>query len=210
MPDPFLRFTERARKVLTYAQVEAHHLKHGYVGTEHLLLGLVREGDGVAARALADVGVDLPRARRALDDLVGRGDTMFVGELALTPHARTAIELAVKEARKRDHHFVGTEHLLLALVREGDGIAADVLRSLGVDLELLRSRVDERMAVRPSESPERPAVVEPAQIHTLMGALAHALRTRPDLAGDAETRRRAGDLHALLGEWLAHTSDGSG
>ena len=138
MADRFDKFTERARRVLTLAQEEATRLGHNYIGTEHLLLGLVREGDGVAARVLALLGADSERVRGAVERLVGRGDRMIVGEIGLTPRAKKTIELAVDEARRLSHHYLGTEHLLLGLVREGEGIASEVLESLGVNLEKVR------------------------------------------------------------------------
>ncbi|CCF82914.1 ATP-dependent Clp protease ATP-binding subunit [Nitrolancea hollandica] len=141
MADKFEKFTERARKVLTLAQEEAQRFNHNYIGTEHLLLGLVREGDGVAARVLSNMGVQLPKVRSAVEFIIGRGDSMIVGELGLTPRAKKVIELAVDEARRLNHHYIGTEHLLLGLVREGEGIAAGVLESLGVNLEKVRQQV---------------------------------------------------------------------
>ena len=136
--DRFDKFTERARKVLTLAQEEATRFNHNYIGTEHLLLGLVREGEGVAAKVLANLGVELDRVRGAVEFIIGRGDRMIVGEIGLTPRAKKVIELAVDEARRLGHHYIGTEHLLLGLVREGEGIAAGVLESLGVNLEKVR------------------------------------------------------------------------
>ena len=141
MVDSFDRFTERARKVLTLAQEEAQRFNHNYIGTEHLLLGLVREGDGVAARVLSNLGVQLPKVRSAVEFIIGRGEGMVVGEIGLTPRAKKVIELAVDEVRRLNHHYIGTEHLLLGLVREGEGIAAGVLESLGVSLEKVRAQV---------------------------------------------------------------------
>ena len=141
MADKFDKFTERARKVLQLAQEEAHRFNHNYIGTEHLLLGLVREGDGVAARVLSNMGVQLPKVRSAVEFIIGRGETMVTGEIGLTPRAKKVIELAVDEARRLNHHYIGTEHLLLGLVREGEGIAAGVLESLGVNLEKVRAQV---------------------------------------------------------------------
>ncbi len=138
--DRFDKFTERARKVLTLAQEEATRFNHNYIGTEHLLLGLVREGEGVAAKVLGNLGVELDRVRGAVEFIIGRGDRMIVGEIGLTPRAKKVIELAVDEARRLGHHYIGTEHLLLGLVREGEGIAAGVLESLGVNLEKVRSQ----------------------------------------------------------------------
>ncbi len=137
--DKFEKFTERARKVLSLAQEEAQRFNHNYIGTEHLLLGLVREGDGVAAKVLSNLGVELNKVRSAVEFIIGRGDRIVLGEIGLTPRAKKVIELAVDEARRLNHHYIGTEHLLLGLVREGEGIAAGVLESLGVNLEKVRS-----------------------------------------------------------------------
>jgi ATP-dependent Clp protease ATP-binding subunit ClpC len=139
MADRFDKFTERARRVLTLAQEEAQRINHNYIGTEHLLLGLVREGDGVAAKVLANLGVELSKVRSAVEFIIGRGDESSKGEIGLTPRAKKVIELAVDEARRLNHHYIGTEHLLLGLVREGEGIAASVLESLGVNLEKVRA-----------------------------------------------------------------------
>jgi len=136
--DRFNKFTERARKVLHLAQEEAQRLKHNYIGTEHLLLGLIREGDGVAAKVLSNLGVDLDKARSSVESVLGRGNRVVIGEIGFTPRAKKVIELAVDEARRLHHHYLGTEHLLLGLVREGQGIGAGVLESLGVSLEKAR------------------------------------------------------------------------
>jgi len=141
MSGSFDRFTERARKVLTLAQEEAQRFNHNYIGTEHLLLGLVREGEGVAAKVLSNLGVELTKVRSAVEFIIGRGERQVVGEIGLTPRAKKVIELAVDEARRLGHHYIGTEHLLLGLIREGEGIAAGVLESLGVNLEKVRSEV---------------------------------------------------------------------
>ncbi len=138
--DRFDKFTERARKVLSLAQEEAQRFQHNYIGTEHLLLGLVREGEGVAAKVLSNLGVDLEKVRKAVEDIIGRGDRVVLGEIGLTPRAKKVIELAVDEARRLNHHYIGTEHLLLGLVREGEGIAAGVLESLGVNLKKVRTQ----------------------------------------------------------------------
>ena len=141
MADRFDKFTERARRVLTLAQEEALRFNHNYIGTEHLLLGLVREGEGVAAKVLANLGVELNKVRSAVEFIIGRGDRAVMGEIGLTPRAKKVIELAVDEARRLGHHYIGTEHLLLGLVREGEGIAAGVLESLGVSLDKVRAEV---------------------------------------------------------------------
>ncbi len=137
--DRFDKFTKRARRVLTLAQEEAQRFHHNYIGTEHLLLGLVSEGEGVAAQVLSNLGVELNQVREAVEHIIGRGERIVLGELCLTPRAKKVIELAVDEARRLNHHFVGTEHLLLGLLREGEGIAAGVLESRGLKLEQVRT-----------------------------------------------------------------------
>ncbi len=139
MADRFDKFTERARRVLTLAQEEAQRFNHNYIGTEHLLLGLVREGDGVAAKVLNNLGVELSKVRSAVEFIIGRGEKSISGDIGLTPRAKKVIELAVEEARRLNHSYIGTEHLLLGLVREGEGIAFGVLESLGVSLERVRT-----------------------------------------------------------------------
>jgi ATP-dependent Clp protease ATP-binding subunit ClpC len=141
MANQFEKFTERARKVLSLAQEEAQRFNHPYIGTEHLLLGLVREGEGVAARVLTNMGVQLPKVRSAVEFIIGRGEGAVIGDIGLTPRAKKVIELAIDEARRLNHSYIGTEHLLLGLVREGEGIAAGVLESLGVNLEKVRQQV---------------------------------------------------------------------
>jgi ATP-dependent Clp protease ATP-binding subunit ClpC len=137
----FDKFTDRARKVLTLAQDEAQRFNQNYIGTEHQLLGLVREGEGVAARVLENMNVELAKVRTAVEFIIGRGDRPVVGEVGLTPRAKRVIELAIDEARRLGHNYIGTEHLLLGLVREGEGIAAGVLESLGVNLDKVRHEV---------------------------------------------------------------------
>lgn len=136
--DRFDKFTERARKVLSLAQEEAQRFQHGYIGTEHLLLGLLREGEGVAAKVLSNLGVDLNKVRKGVEHIIGRGDRIVLGEIGLTPRAKKVIELAIDEARRLNHQYIGTEHLLLGLVREGEGIAVGVLESLGINLARVR------------------------------------------------------------------------
>lgn len=133
------RFTERARKVLILAQEEAKRLHHNYIGTEHLLLGLVKEGSGVAARVLKDMGVNSFQVRKIIEETVGQGRRASLGQTTgLTPRTKRVIELAVEEARRMGHHYIGTEHLLLGLIREGDGLAISVLRDIGADLDAVR------------------------------------------------------------------------
>src|SRR5437016_11360149 len=134
-------FTERARRVVFYAQEEAGRLGENYVSTEHLLLGLVRENDSVAARILDRLGVSLGRIRSEIERQVTRGDGRLGQDMQLTPRAKRVIDLAYDEARQLNNNYIGTEHLLLGLIREGDGLAGRVLQKLGVDLERTRREV---------------------------------------------------------------------
>jgi ClpA/ClpB-like protein len=137
----FDKFSDSARKALTLAQDEARRLDHNYIGTEHLLLGLVREGGGVAAQVLQGMGIELAKVRSAVEFIIGRGPQSGVGEVGLTPRAKRIIELSILESQQLNDDHVGTEHLLLGIVREGEGIAAGVLESLGLTLETVRQEV---------------------------------------------------------------------
>ena len=142
MPSRFEKFSERARRVLSLAQEEAQRFNHNYIGTEHILLGLVRETEGVAARVLSNLNVELVKVRSAVEFIIGRGERPTPGEIGLTPRAKKVIELAVDEARRLNHSYIGTEHLLIGLMREGEGVAAGVLESLGVSLEKVRGETN--------------------------------------------------------------------
>src|SRR5438270_13933287 len=163
MSGSFDRFTERARKVLTLAQEEAQRFNHNYIGTEHLLLGLVREGEGVAAKVLSNLGIELTKVRSAVEFIIGRGERQVVGEIGLTPRAKSIIQLAVDEARRLGHPYIGTEHLLLGLIREGEGIAAGLLESLGVSLERVRDEVLKVLSGTGSSSSSKPPPVAPVR-----------------------------------------------
>jgi ATP-dependent Clp protease ATP-binding subunit ClpC len=138
MASRFEKFSERARRVLSLAQEEAQRFNHNYIGTEHILLGLVRETDGVAAKVLANLGLELNKVRSAVEFIIGKGERTTPGEIGLTPRAKKVIELAVDEARRLNHHYIGTEHLLIGLMREGEGVAAGVLESMGANLDKVR------------------------------------------------------------------------
>ncbi len=137
----FERFTERARKVVYLAQQEAARLGHNVVGTEHLLLGLLSEGEGVAAKALESLDIRLDKIRDEVEKIIGSGETNPFGEIPFTPRAKRVLELAVDEGRQLGHNYVGTEHILLGLIREGEGVAAQVLKNLGADLDRVRKEV---------------------------------------------------------------------
>jgi ATP-dependent Clp protease ATP-binding subunit ClpA len=137
----FERFTDRARRVIVLAQEEARLLNHDYVGTEHLLLGLVHEGQGVGARALESLGISLEVVRAQVEAVLGRGRHAPSGHLPFTPRAKKVLELTLREALELRHNYIGTEHILLGLIREGEGVAAQVLVQLGVDLRRARQQV---------------------------------------------------------------------
>src|ERR1700676_3543128 len=140
--DMFERFTDRARKVMALANQEAQRFNHEYIGTEHILLGLVKEGSGVGANVLKNLDVDLRKVRLEVEKLVKSGpDMVTMGKLPQTPRAKKVIEYAIEEARNLNHNYVGTENLLLGLVREQEGVAAQVLMNLGLKLEDVREEV---------------------------------------------------------------------
>ncbi len=137
----FERFTERARRVVVFAQEEARMLNQNYIGTEHLLLGLIREEEGVAARALQSLGISLYDVRAQVEEIIGRGTSAPVGHIPFTPRAKKVLELSLREALQLGHNYIGTEHILLGLIREGEGVAARVLYNLGADLDRVRNQV---------------------------------------------------------------------
>ena len=137
----FERFTEKAIKVIMLAQEEARRLGHNFVGTEQVLLGLIGEGTGIAAKTLKSMGVNLKDARVEVEKIIGRGSGFVAVEIPFTPRAKRVLELSWDEARQLGHNYIGTEHLLLGLIREGEGVAARVLENLGVDLNKIRSNV---------------------------------------------------------------------
>jgi ATP-dependent Clp protease ATP-binding subunit ClpC len=192
--DRFDKFTDRARKVLTLAQDEAQRFNHNYIGTEHLLLGLVREGEGVAARVLENMNVELSKVRTAVEFIIGRGDRPVVGEVGLTPRAKRVIELAIDEARRLGHNYIGTEHLLLGLVREGEGIAAGVLESLGVNLDKVRHQVihvlSQSTSVSPTQESKRPSKTPTLdQLGINLTELARADKLDPIIGREKEIER---------------------
>jgi ATP-dependent Clp protease ATP-binding subunit ClpA len=137
----FERFTDRARRVVVLAQEEARLLNHNYIGTEHLLLGLAHEGQGVAAIALEQLGIRLEALRSRVKEIIGQGQSAPVGHIPFTPRAKKVLELSLREALDLGHNYIGTEHILLGLVREGEGVAAQVLVKLGGDLSRVRQQV---------------------------------------------------------------------
>ncbi len=137
----FERFTDRARRVVVLAQEEARMLNHNYIGTEHILLGLIHEGEGVAAKALEQLGISLEAVRSQVEEIIGHGEVAPTGHIPFTPRAKKVLELSLRESLQLGHNYIGTEHILLGLIREGEGVAAQVLQKLGADLNRVRQQV---------------------------------------------------------------------
>jgi len=135
------RFTDRARRVVKLAEEEARRLGHNYIGTEHILLGLIREGEGVAAKALESLGISLDAVRQQVEEIIGRGQQAPFDVIPFTPRSKKVLELSLHESQQLGHNYIGTEHILLGLIREGDGVAAQVLVKLGADLNRVRQQV---------------------------------------------------------------------
>jgi ATP-dependent Clp protease ATP-binding subunit ClpC len=163
----FERFTDRARRVVVLAQEEARLLNHNYIGTEHVLLGLIHEGDGVAAKALESLDIMLLSVRREVEKIIGRGGQAPSGHIPFTPRAKKVLELALREAIQLGHNYIGTEHILLGLIREGEGVAAQVLVKLGADLDRVRERVIGLLA---GYTEERPSEVRPLDVRAGLAA----------------------------------------
>jgi ATP-dependent Clp protease ATP-binding subunit ClpC len=142
----FERFTDRARRVVVSAQDEARQLDQNYIGTEHILLGLVHEGNGVAGKALESLGISLDEIRQRVEETIGRGQHASSGHIPFTPRAKKVLELSLREAQQLGHHYIGTEHILLGLISEGDGVAAQVLTSLGADHDRVREQATRLLA----------------------------------------------------------------
>src|SRR5947208_1361579 len=141
----FERFTDRARRVVVLAQEKARMLSHNYIGTEHILLGLIHEGEGVAAKALESLGISLEAVRSQVEEIIGQGQQAPSGHIPFTPRAKKVLELSLREALQLGHSYIGTEHMLLGIVREGEGVAAQVLERGGVTLDAVRAGVISRL-----------------------------------------------------------------
>ena len=149
----FERFTDRARRAVVLAQEEARLLDHNYIGTEHILLGLMAEGEGVAAKVLEAMKIDRDAVRRQVTELIGQGGSAPIGHIPFTPRAKKVLELSLREALQLGHNYIGTEHMLLGLIREGQGVAAQVLHRLGADLAQVMVLLPSAEAPRPSRTP---------------------------------------------------------
>src|SRR5919201_1296441 len=233
----FERFTDRARRVVVLAQEEARLLNHNYIGTEHILLGLIHEGEGVAAKALESLGISLEAVRSQVEEIIGQGGSSPSGHIPFTPRAKKVLELSLREALQLGHNYIGTEHILLGLIREGEGVAAQVLVKLGADLSRVRQQVIQVLSRRTKNNPvligepgvgktaiveglaqdivkgEVPETLKGKQMYTLdLGALVAGSRYR----GDFEERlkkvlkeiRTRGDIILFIDE--LHTLVGAG
>jgi len=165
------RFTDRARRVVKLAEEEARRLDHNYIGTEHILLGLIREGEGVAAKALESLGISLEAVRQQVEEIIGQGQQVPSEVIPFTPRSKKVLELSLRESLQLGHDYIGTEHILLGLIREGDGVAAQVLVKLGADLNRVRHQVIQLIAAQPPQAGRLP----PRE-----GALATEARARLD------------------------------
>jgi ATP-dependent Clp protease ATP-binding subunit ClpC len=172
----FERFTDRARRVVVLAQEEARMLNHNYIGTEHILLGLIHEGEGVAAKALESLGISLEAVRQQVEEIIGQGQQAPSGHIPFTPRAKKVLELSLREAMQLDDSYIGTEHILLGLIREGEGVAAQVLIKLDGNLNKVRQQVIRMKAGTPTTE-EMPAAAAGAAEST----------GGPESAGPAES-----------------------
>ena len=148
----FERFTERARQVVVLAQDEARIVRHNYIGTEHLLLGLLREDEGLAGRVLIDLGVSLEDVRAQVARIIGAGDEAATGQIPFTPRAKKVLELSLREGMALGHNYIDTEHILLGLLRENEGVAVRILLDLGVDAEKIRHEIVRKLGPSPASS----------------------------------------------------------
>ena len=195
----FERFTDRARRIVVLAQEEARMLQHNYIGTEHLLLGLIHEGEGVAAEALESLGIGLEAVRQQVEEIIGRGQHAPSGHIPFTPRAKKVLELALREAIQLGHNYIGTEHILLGLIREGDGVAAQVLVRLGAGLNRVRQQVIQLLHGYQGKEPESAGTGEGSRL---------GKRARAELLEDAPARIEALDRRlAAIERWVGLRPD---
>ena len=182
----FERFTDRARRVVVFAQDEARGLNHNWIGTEHLLLAVIREGHGVGAKALESMQISLDAARQQVESMIGRGQNpVGDGHIPFTPRAKKVLELSLREALQLGHDYIGTEHILLGLIREGDGVAAQVLVSLGCDLNRSRQQVIQLLHGHPGRQPALLTIGE--ELGDRLASMAARLAVIERVLGDAAT-----------------------
>jgi ATP-dependent Clp protease ATP-binding subunit ClpA len=206
----FERFTERARQVVVLAQDEARALKHNYIGTEHILLGLLREEEGLAARVLESLDITVEEVRAQVARIVGQGDEVTTGQIPFTPRAKKVLELALREALSLGHNYIGTEHILLGLVRENEGVAARILLDFGVDTELVRGTTIELLSgFGQGQSIESREAAAAASNPELAAELTAAREERAQAldAGDFERAEAARDRERALRRKLLGMTD---
>jgi ATP-dependent Clp protease ATP-binding subunit ClpC len=184
----FQRFTDRARRVVVLSQDEARGLNHNWIGTEHLLLGVIREGSGVGAKALEAMRISPDAVRQQVESIIGRGETPVPAEhIPFTPRAKKVLEMALREAQQLGHTYIGTEHILLGLVHEADGVAAQVLAVQGADLNRTRNQVVQLLHGRSGQGPDAPFVAQDLKdrLASMAARLAVIERRLADPAGGA-------------------------
>jgi len=195
----FERFTDRARRVVVLAEEEARLLNHNYIGTEHLLLGLIREGEGVAAKALESLGISLDAVRQQVEEIIGQGQQAPSDGISFTPRAKKVLELSLRESLQLGHNYIGTEHILLGLIREGDGVAAQVLVRLGAGLNRVRQQVIQLLHGYQGKEPESAGTGEGSRL---------GKRARAELLEDAPARIEALDRRlAAIERWVGLRPD---
>ena len=200
----FERFTHEARRVLVLAQEEARLLNHNFIGTEHILLGLIHQGDGVAAQALGSLGIRLEAVRAEVEETIGPAGTSTAGSPPFTPRAKKVLELSLRESLQLGHNYIGTEHILLGLVREGEGVAAQVLVGLGADLSRVRQQVIELLSGTHFPTPETegeggPAPVARPRCSRCRAMLSESARyTRIEATSDDDAVEGQGPLSATV------------
>ena len=187
----FERFTDRARRVVVLAQEEARLLNHNYIGTEHLLLGLLRESEGVAARTLGALDISLEAVRTSVEDIIGVGGGAPGSHIPFTPRAKKVLEMSLREALHLGHNYIGTEHLLLGLVREGEGVAAQVLVRLGAELSAVRRMVVTLVEGGSDETIPPPVAGEPPDV--IVSLQEENARLREEVDRLREALRRVGE-----------------
>ena len=211
----FERFTDRARRVVVLAQEEARMLNHNYIGTEHILLGLIHEGEGVAAKALESLGISLEAVRQQVEEIIGQGQQAPSGHIPFTPRAKKVLELSLREALQLGHNYIGTEHVLLGLIREGEGVAAQVLVKLGADLNRVRQQVIQLLHGYRGEEPVTAHTGPPGpgerrllsrleadvnMIGSRLSAIEQRVGTGPDTGGlDQQIERVRGERETAVG-----------
>jgi Clp amino terminal domain, pathogenicity island component len=195
----FERFTDRARRVVVLGQEEARMLNHNYIGTEHILLGLIREGDGVAAKALESLGISLEAVRQQVEEIIGEGQEVPSGHIPFTPRAKKVLELSLREALQLGDNYIGTEHILLGLIREGDGVAAQVLVELGADLNRVRQQV-----IQVVRGVAGDVAIRAGSVGSRLSALEQRVGIAPEIKDlDEQIERARRERHAAIAaeEW---------